>query len=93
MDGIQESRVRDQIRREFARDLDAATAAAAAARSDTEKERTARREIERKAADACHTLRQQAQSLAAARQEIRRLSDALAVALEEPTPTPGGMTP
>jgi hypothetical protein len=92
VDGIQESRLRDQIRREFSRDLDAAIAAAAAASSRTENERTARREIERKAADARHSLRQQAQSLAAARQEIQHLSAALGIALDEPTPTAGGVT-
>lgn len=92
-DGVQESRIRLEIRRAFAADLDAAKAVAAKALAETAREREARREIERKAADARHGYRQQAQSLAAARQEIRRLSDALAAALDEPTPTPGGMTP
>lgn len=93
VDGIQESHVRDQIRREFARDLDAATAAAKAARADAAKERVARHDSERTASDARHAVRQSAARLADARQEIRRLSDALAAALDEPTPKPGGMTP
>ncbi len=92
VDGIQESRIRDQIRKEFARDLAAATTAANKAKAEAAKANASRREFERKAADARYALRQQAQSLAAARQEIRRLSDALAAALEEPTPQPGGMT-
>ncbi|MGR9423624.1 hypothetical protein [Rhizobium leguminosarum] len=92
LDGIQESRLRDQIRKEFARDLAAATTAANNAKAEAAKANASRREFERKAADARYALRQQAQSLAAARQEIRRLSDALAAALEEPTPQPGGMT-
>jgi hypothetical protein len=93
IDGVQESRIRAEIRQTFAADLEAAKAVAAKALAETAKERKARREIERKAADARHGYRQQAQRLAAARQEIRRLSDALAAALDEPTPTPGGMTP
>lgn len=93
VDGVQESRIRSEIRRAFAADLDAAKAVAAKALAETAKEREARREIERKAADARHGYRQQAQSLAAARQEIRRLSSALAAALDEPTPTPGGTAP
>jgi hypothetical protein len=93
IDGVQESRIRAEIRRAFAADLDAAKAAAAKAIAETVREREALRGVERKAADARHSFRQQAQSLAAARQEIRRLSDALAAALDEPTPTPGGMAP
>ncbi|MGO4480305.1 hypothetical protein [Rhizobium sp. 2TAF27] len=89
VDGIQESRVRDQIRREFARDLDTATAAAKAARADVARERASRRESERTASDARHAVRQSTAQLADAKQEIRRLSDALAAALDEPMPTLG----
>ncbi|MGO6833412.1 hypothetical protein ACCS37_32300 [Rhizobium ruizarguesonis] len=92
LDGIQESRIRDQIRKEFARDLDAAKAAMEKAKAEAAKANASRREFERKATDAGYVLRQHAQSLAAARQEIRRLSDALAAALDGPTSQPGGMT-
>jgi hypothetical protein len=91
-DGIQESRIRSEIRREFARDLDAAKKAAASAKAMAERERTSRREVEKKAADARYAARQSAMRLADAQQEIRRLSSALAAALDEPQPTPGGMT-
>jgi septal ring factor EnvC (AmiA/AmiB activator) len=93
VDGIQESRIRDQIRREFARDLAAAKAAVEKAKAETAKAKSSRREFERKANDASYALRQQRERLAAARREIRRLSDALAAALDEPTPTPGAPTP
>ncbi len=92
VDGIQESRIRSEIRREFTRDLDAAKKAAACAKSAAERERASRREIEKKAADARFAARQSAARLASAQQEIRRLSSALAAALDEPQPTPGGMT-
>lgn len=93
LDGVQESRIREQVRKEFARDLAAAKAAIEKARAVAGKERNSRREFERKAADANYALRQQRQRLVAAQQEIRNLSQALAAALDEPTPTPGGMTP
>lgn len=93
VDGIQESRIRDQIRKEFARDLAAAKAAVEKAKAETARAKASRRETERKAAEQRHALRQQAQRLASAQQEIRRLSAALAAALDEPQPTPGGMTP
>lgn len=92
VDGIQESRIRAEIRRDFARDLATARAAAAKAKSEVERERASRREVEKTAANARYTARQSAARLAAAQQEIRRLSSALAAALNEPTPTPGGMT-
>jgi hypothetical protein len=91
-DGLQESRIRDGIRKEFARDLAAAKGAMEKAKAEAAKANASRREFERKATDAGYVLRQHAQSLAAARQEIRRLSDALAAALDGPTPQPGGMT-
>lgn len=92
VDGIQESRIRAEIRRDFAHDLATARAAAAKAKSEVERERASRREVEKTAANARYTARQSAARLAAAQQEIRRLSSALAAALNEPTPTPGGMT-
>lgn len=95
VDGIQESRIRDQVRKEFARDLAMAKAVVEKAKAETTRANSSRREFERKAADASYALRQQRQRLVAAQQEIRNLSRALAVALDEPepTPTPGGMTP
>jgi hypothetical protein len=93
VDGIQESRIRSEIRREFVRDLAAAKAALEKAKAETAKAKSSRREFERKANDASYALRQQRERLAAAQQEIRRLSAALAAALDEPQPTPGGMTP
>ncbi|MDP9590491.1 UNVERIFIED_ORG: hypothetical protein J2W19_003050 [Shinella zoogloeoides] len=93
VDGIQESRIRAEIRRDFARDLATATAAAEKARTEAARARSSQREIEKQAADQRHTLRQQGQRLAAAQQKIRNLSWALAAALDEPAPTPGGMTP
>ena len=95
IDGIQESRIRDQVRKEFARDLAAAKAAVEKARAVAGRERNSRREFERKASDASYAFRQQRQRLLAAQQEIRTLSKALAAALDEPAPTPapGGMTP
>jgi hypothetical protein len=93
VDGIQESRIRAEIRRGFVADLDAARAIASSATAEATKERAARQESEKRAADARHIHRQHAQNLAAARQEIRRLSSALAVALEEPAPFRGGMAP
>lgn len=93
VDGIQESRIRSEIRREFVRDLAAAKAALEKAKAETAKAKSSRREFERKANDASYALRQQRQRLDAAQREIRRLSDALAAALDEPTPTPGAPTP
>ena len=94
-DGIQESRIRDQVRKEFARDLAAAKAAIEKAQEEAAKANALRREAEKKATDASYAFRQQGQRLASARQEIRDLSAALAAALDEPEPTqtPGAPTP
>lgn len=93
VDGIQESRIREQIRRGFARDLAAAKAAVEKAQTEAAKARNSLREAERQAAEQRHAFRQQAQSLATAQQKIRNLSQALAAAVDEPTASPGGMTP
>lgn len=93
IDGVQDSRIRNDIRAQFARDIAAATAAVEKAKADVAKANTSRREADQKAADLRHSMRQQSQRLAATQQEVRRLSHALATALDEPTPTPGGMTP
>lgn len=93
VDGIQESRIRAEIRRDFARDLAAATAAVQKAQTHAANARSSQREAEKKAADQRHAFRQQRQHLVVARAEIRRLSDALAAATKDPTPTPTpGMT-
>lgn len=91
-DGIQESRIRDEVRKQFSRDLAAMTVAAEKAKADVASANRSRREAEKKAAELRHSMRQQNQRLAASRREIQRLSNALAAALEEPTPTPGGVT-
>jgi len=91
-DGIQESRIRDEVRKQFSRDLAAMTVAAEKAKADVASANRSRREAEKKAADLRHSMRQQNQRLAASRREVQRLSNALAAALEEPTPTPGGVT-
>jgi len=97
LDGALESSLREHVRKEYAAEIAAATAAVAKAQAEAARENTSRREMERQAAEQRHAFRQQAQrqaqSLAAAKQEIRRLSDALAVALDEPIPTPTRMTP
>ena len=93
VDGIQESRIRAEIRRDYARDLAAATAAVEKAQAEAATARGSQREAEKQAADQRHAYRQQGQRLASAQQEIRQLSRPLAAALDEPTPTPGGMTP
>lgn len=94
VDGIQDSRIRDQIRREFARDLSTAKAAVEKAQIEARKAKSSQRETEKQASEQRHAFRQQTQRLAAARQEIRTLSQALAAALDEPQPTqtPGGTT-
>lgn len=92
-DGIQESRIRDEVRKQFSRDLTAMTVAAEKAKADVASASRSRREAEKKAADLRHSMRQQSQRLAASRREVQRLSHALAAALEEPTPTLGGVTP
>ncbi|KGF67673.1 hypothetical protein LL06_20830 [Hoeflea sp. BAL378] len=92
IDGVQDSRIRNEIRAQFARDLATATEAVERAKADSAKANHSRREAERKAADLRHSMRQQSQRLVATQQEVRRLSAALAAALDEPTPTPGGMT-
>jgi hypothetical protein len=93
IDGARESSLRESLRQEYAAEVSVAKAAVDKANAEIMKERTARREIERKAADASYALRQQRQRLVAAQQQIRHLSTALAAALDEPQPTPGGMTP
>ncbi len=93
VDGIQESRIRDQIRRDFARELAIAKAAVEKAQTEAAKARNSQRAAEKQAADQRHAFRQQGQRLASAQQEIRNLSRALAAALDEPAPAPGGMTP
>ncbi|CAM3540350.1 hypothetical protein G6L26_008590 [Agrobacterium radiobacter] len=93
VDGIQDSRIRDQIRKEFARDLAAAKAAVEKAQTETAKAKTSQRNAEKQAAEQRHAFRQQRERLVAAQQEIRALSQALAAALEEPAPTPGAPAP
>lgn len=93
LDGARESSLRESLRQEYVAEVSVANAAVDKAKAEIMKERNARREIERKAADAGYALRQQRQRLVAAQQEIRTLSTALAAALDEPQPTPGGMTP
>lgn len=93
VDGIQESRIRDQIRKEFARDLAAAKAAVEKAQTEAAKAKTFQRNSEKQAAEQRHAFRQQAQRLVSAQQEIRNLSTALAAALDEPQPTPGVPAP
>ncbi|KQW27878.1 hypothetical protein ASE36_15485 [Rhizobium sp. Root274] len=89
VDGIQESRIRSEIRRDFARDLNAAKAAAEKARTEAAKAKASHRELQKTTADQRHALRQQGQRLASAQAEVRRLSSALAAALQEPEPKPG----
>lgn len=93
VDGIQESRIRDQIRRDFARDISATSAALETLKAEVAREREARRNAVKSAADARYVSRQKSAQLANAHQEIRRLSDALAVALDEQAPINGGMVP
>ncbi|MDZ7603764.1 MAG: hypothetical protein U1A06_20575 [Hoeflea sp.] len=92
-DGIRESRIRDEIRKQFSHDLAAMTAAAEKAKADVASANRSRREAEKKAAELRHSMRQQSQRLAASRRDVQRLSHALAAALDEPTSTPGGVTP
>jgi hypothetical protein len=93
IDGVQDSRIRNDIRAQFARDIAAATAAVEKAKAHVAKANNSRREADQKAAELRHSMRQQSQRLAATQQEVRRLSLALTAALDEPTPTPGGITP
>ena len=93
IDGVQDSRIRNEIREQFARDLAAATAAVAKAKANASKADLSRRTAEKKASELRHSMRQQSQRLAATQQEVRRLSHALAAALDEPIPTPGGIVP
>lgn len=93
VDGARESALRDSVRQEYAAAVNATKAALEKARSEADRERIARREIEKKAAEQRHALRLQAQRLASAQQEIRNLSRALAAAVDEPRPVSGGMTP
>ncbi|MDP2118754.1 MAG: hypothetical protein Q8K28_02500 [Hoeflea sp.] len=93
VDGIQESRIRDQIRREFAQDISATSAALKKLKAEVAREQDARRNADKSAADARYVSRQQSARLANANQEIRRLSNALTAALDEQTPINGGMVP
>lgn len=93
LDGVREASLRESVRKEFASEMAVATAAVDRAKAEAAKARNAQREAEKQAADQRHAFRQQGQRLASAQQEIRQLSRALAAALDEPTPTPGGMTP
>lgn len=93
LDGARESSLRENVRQEYASEIDAAKAAVERAVAEADRERNSRREFERKASDANYALRQQRQRLIAAQQEIRTLSRALAAAVDEPTIAPGGMTP
>ncbi|MCJ8237401.1 hypothetical protein [Peteryoungia algae] len=92
VDGARESALRDSVRQKYAAAVTATKAALDKARSEADRERIARREIEKKAAEQRHALRLQAQRLASAQQEIRNLSRALAAAVDEPRPISGGMT-
>ncbi len=92
VDGIQESRIRAEIRRDFVRDLAAAKAAVEKAQAEAAEARGSQREAEKQAADQRHAYRQQGQRLVSAQAEVRRLSSALAAALYEPEPKTG-MTP
>lgn len=92
VDGIQESRIRAEIRRDFSRDLAAAKTAMEKALTEAAKAKAAHKALEKTAADQRHSLRQQSQRLASSQAEVRRLSSALAAALQEPEPKPG-MTP
>lgn len=93
LDGARESSLREHIRQEYIAEIIAANAAAEKALIKAAAEQALRLETERKAADQSYAFRQQRQRLVSAQQEIRRLSAALAAALDEPTPQPGGMTP
>lgn len=93
VDGARESALRDSVRQEYAAAVTGTKVALEKARSDADRERIARREIEKKAAEQRHALRLQAQRLASAQEKIRDLSRALAAAVDEPRPTSGGMTP
>lgn len=93
LDGVRESSLRESARQEYASEVTAAMAAVEKAKQDIAAERASRREAEKQAAEQRHAFRYQAQRLASAQQEIRTLSRALSAALDEPSPTPGGMTP
>lgn len=93
VDGIQESRIRAQIRNDFVRDLAKAKAAMEKAQAEAAKAKNSQRDAEKQGADQRHAFRQQAQRLVSAQQEIRNLSAALAAALDEPQPTPGAPGP
>lgn len=93
LDGARESSLRENVRQEYAAEIDAAKAAVEIAVAEADRERNSRREFERRALDANYALRQQRQRLIAAQLEIRTLSRALAAAVDEPTIAPGGMTP
>lgn len=93
VDGIQESRIRAQIRNDFVRDLAKAKAAMEKAQAEAAKAKNSQRNAEKQAAEQRHAFRQQRERLVAAQQEIRTLSTALAAALEEPEPTPGVPAP
>jgi hypothetical protein len=91
-DGARESALRESVRQEYVAVVATMKADAETAKSEASQERKSRREAEKQASEQRHAFRQQGQRLAAAQQEIRNLSRALAAALDEPQPTPGGMT-
>jgi hypothetical protein len=88
-EGLRESQIRAQIRREFARDLHAAQAIATKNQQAIERERNARRRAEKESLEARHQLRQANARAASTQAEVRRLSTALAAALNEPEPKQG----
>jgi hypothetical protein len=83
-EGLRESQIRAQIRREFARDLHAAQSIATKNQQAVERERDARRRAEKEGLEARHLLRQANARAASTQAEVRRLSTALAAALHEP---------
>ncbi|RCW23183.1 plasmid recombination enzyme [Ciceribacter lividus] len=93
LDGARESSLRESVRQEYAADIEAATAAVAKAQAEASKANASRRQAKAEALEARRLMRQHAANAAALRQEVRQLSDALKAALDEPQPTPGGMTP
>lgn len=92
-DGARESSLREQVRQEYAAAIAAAKAAVAKAQAEASKANASRRQAKNEALEARRLMRQHAANAAALRQEVRQLSDALKAALDEPQPTPGGMTP
>ncbi|MFK3777261.1 plasmid recombination protein [Agrobacterium sp. NPDC089420] len=93
LDGARESSLRESVRREYAGAIAAAKAAVEKAEAEATKANVSRREAEKQASEQRHAFRQQGQRLASAQAEIHNLSKALAAALEQPAPTPGGGAP